>query len=59
MNTFNLSYEINGNVRNAANIEAADFLQAKNEIVTYWAGNGVTIKNIKFKGEFNGSHRIN
>ena len=58
MNTFNISYTINGNKRNAENITAASFEVAAQDTRNYFASKGFAIKDIKFEGEFNGQCQV-
>ena len=58
MNTFNISYTINGNKRNAENIAASSFNDAAQDARDYFASKGFAIKDIKFEGEFNGQRQV-
>ena len=58
MKTFNISYTINGNKRNAENIGAVSFNDAAQATRDYFASKGFAIKDIKFEGEFNGQCRV-
>ena len=58
MNTYNISYTINGNKRNAQNISGVSFNDAAQSTRDYFASKGFAITDIKFEGEFNGQCQV-